>query len=239
MDYRSFNTDQGKYKFTSKERDAESNYDYFGARYYDSRIANWGSVDPLLEKHKDWTPYNYVLRNPTRLIDPDGKQKVPYLLSDVNKQDWSPATENREVRISSSGHVVPWSEGPTETGAMERPVIDPIDLFAGAIGFKFASQIGIKVGENIVGKEISEVASKNIVNEASEVLSEFLGKGSTPHLNEVGDTYFLSADKLRTVRFDIKKFYPHDLPHIDIERSTITNFGKKIWENIGKIWIKN
>ncbi|MBW7843480.1 MAG: hypothetical protein H3C40_12215 [Ignavibacterium sp.] len=27
-----------KYKFTSKERDVETGYDYFGARYYDSRI---------------------------------------------------------------------------------------------------------------------------------------------------------------------------------------------------------
>jgi len=63
-----------KYKFTGKERDLESNYDYFGARYYDSRIANWTSLDPLFEKHFDYTPYNYVLRNPLYYIDPDGRQ---------------------------------------------------------------------------------------------------------------------------------------------------------------------
>jgi len=68
-----------KYKFTAKERDKESSadgigYDYFGARYYDSRIANWTSVDPLFEKHFDFTPYNYVLRNPIFYIDPNGKQ---------------------------------------------------------------------------------------------------------------------------------------------------------------------
>lgn len=77
MSNRTYQSDNSKYKFTSKERDAESNYDYFGARYYDSRIASWGSVDPLLEKHFDCTPYNYVLRNPIVLIDPDGKQRVP------------------------------------------------------------------------------------------------------------------------------------------------------------------
>lgn len=74
MQNRTYQSDNAKYKFTSKERDVESNYDYFGARYYDARIANWGSVDPLMEKHKDWTPYNYVLRNPIRLLDPNGKQ---------------------------------------------------------------------------------------------------------------------------------------------------------------------
>ncbi len=48
-----------KYKFTTKERDKESasddiGYDYFGSRYYDSRIANWTSIDPLFEKHFDF-----------------------------------------------------------------------------------------------------------------------------------------------------------------------------------------
>jgi YD repeat-containing protein len=33
-------------KFTGKERDEENLYDYFGARYYDSRIGRWGGVDP-------------------------------------------------------------------------------------------------------------------------------------------------------------------------------------------------
>jgi RHS repeat-associated protein len=71
---RSYNLTDMKYDYTSKERDTETNYDYFGARYYDSRIANWTSIDPLFEKHISFTPYNYVLRNPLRLIDPDGKQ---------------------------------------------------------------------------------------------------------------------------------------------------------------------
>lgn len=71
---RTYESDQSKFKFTEKERDKESNYDYFGARYYDSRIANWTSIDPLMEKHFDWSPYNYVLRSPLLLIDPDGEQ---------------------------------------------------------------------------------------------------------------------------------------------------------------------
>ena len=71
---RVYDSDSNKFKFTGKERDVESGYDYFGARYYDSRIANWTSMDPLMEKHYDFSPYNYVLRNPLRLVDPDGKQ---------------------------------------------------------------------------------------------------------------------------------------------------------------------
>lgn len=75
MEGRSFDSYKSKFKFTGKERDNESNLDYFGARYYESRIARWESVDPLFEKHYDFTPYNYVLNNPLKFIDPDGKQK--------------------------------------------------------------------------------------------------------------------------------------------------------------------
>jgi len=74
LENRSYQSDDIDYKFIGKQRDAETGYDYFGARYYDARIANWGSVDPLFEKHIGWNPYNYVLRNPMALIDPDGRQ---------------------------------------------------------------------------------------------------------------------------------------------------------------------
>ncbi|HCA42768.1 MAG TPA: hypothetical protein DEP28_05890, partial [Bacteroidetes bacterium] len=48
---RVYNQENTTYKFTGKQRDNETEYDYFGARYYDSRIGRWGSIDPLFEKH--------------------------------------------------------------------------------------------------------------------------------------------------------------------------------------------
>ncbi|MEO8663913.1 MAG: RHS repeat-associated core domain-containing protein [Ignavibacteria bacterium] len=47
LEGRKYDSDTSKYKFTGKERDKENNYDYFGARYYDSRIGRWESTDPI------------------------------------------------------------------------------------------------------------------------------------------------------------------------------------------------
>ena len=60
---------------TGKERDSETGFSYFGARYYDSDIlTGWLSVDPLADKYPSLSPYAYCAWNPIRLIDPDGEQ---------------------------------------------------------------------------------------------------------------------------------------------------------------------
>jgi RHS repeat-associated protein len=60
------------YKFSAKELDSESGYNYFGARYYDSEASIWLSVDPMADEYLSTSPYMYVMGRPTRLIDPNG-----------------------------------------------------------------------------------------------------------------------------------------------------------------------
>ena len=76
------------YKYNSKELDRKGGlnwYDY-GARHYDATIGRWHAVDLLSEKYYDWSPYNYCLDNPIKLIDSDGKAAIipPFFFGTAN-----------------------------------------------------------------------------------------------------------------------------------------------------------
>jgi RHS repeat-associated protein len=76
--YSKFDT---RYKFTAKELDNETSYTYFGARYYDSELSGWLSVDPMSDKYPSLSPYCYTADNPVVLVDPNG-EKV-YIVGDA------------------------------------------------------------------------------------------------------------------------------------------------------------
>ena len=59
-----------------KERDSETGYDYFGARFFWSALGHWLSVDPLADKYPGISPYAYCAWNPIKYLDPDGRWSV-------------------------------------------------------------------------------------------------------------------------------------------------------------------
>jgi RHS repeat-associated protein len=83
LDYR-----LGQYTFNGKEKDPESGFHYYGARYYWSELlTGWLSVDPMADKYPGISPYAYCAWNPAILVDPDGKNDRPFRDGDKHVHD--------------------------------------------------------------------------------------------------------------------------------------------------------
>jgi RHS repeat-associated protein len=82
-------TDSITQRFSGKERDAESNLDYFGARYFSGPQGRFTSADPLeivtlenerfaeqISNPQNWNKYAYVRNNPLVYVDPTGEAAI-------------------------------------------------------------------------------------------------------------------------------------------------------------------
>jgi RHS repeat-associated protein len=134
-------SDANHYKFTGKERDAESGLDYFGLRYDSSSLGRFmtpdrnnviltrqnleagglpseaatGYMDGYLENPQNWNQYAYVRNNPLRFVDPTGAAAVDghHLIISRNALS-SPVAQDFADKIKTgalSGNRVPNGPG--------------------------------------------------------------------------------------------------------------------------------
>ena len=84
-----------RFTFTGKEKDSETGFYYFGARYYDPSLSGlFLSVDPMADKYPSISPYAYCAWNPVKLVDPDGNEaleNVDWYKDENGRIRWDPS----------------------------------------------------------------------------------------------------------------------------------------------------
>jgi len=183
---RSFKADESKFKFTGKERDKENSYDYFGARYYDARIGRWGQVEPLMDEYLQFTPYNYSLNNPIRILDDDGngpKDGIGYHITTI--EDIKVTFDEIVERIGSGYEKFISGDLEGAKNQMISNIIESPRLLGGLIPGDFTTDfifpLGIVKGS---GKMLKLTEGLSIEKRAEEI-AKALGKNS---INLGGET---------------------------------------------------
>jgi RHS repeat-associated protein len=113
-------------KFTQKERDNETNLDYFLARYYSSTQGRFTSFDPegagaRESDPQSWNGYAYAGGNPVLFSDPDGRE---YLVCDPNGKNCTRVSDEtfaaEREKLKKDGNVYTGNGNFYESGQIKN-----------------------------------------------------------------------------------------------------------------------
>ncbi len=184
-----------RYRYTGKERDEESGFDYYGMRYCAAWLARWCAADP--QGISDGVNrYLFVRGNPISNVDPDGQQARWFLLWFFMSHDNAHAPETPDYvpppstkNIADAAMLAPLAPAAGVLIVEEAALVGPVLAAGGRQAFTWAithpaesSRLGLAVtggvAELVTGAELAPgwedipVKGGRMLSAASELVEE-------------------------------------------------------------------
>lgn len=242
------NGEKERYLTTQHERDNETGLDYRGARYYDSDVARFLSLDPLASDYPNLSDYNYVAGNPIMFIDPDGKRikyrgsfgyrvatiarvmAIRLLAPKKIRKKIRALARDKNVELKFSNKIQAKDDVGSYTAAS-------LDNTRGNINYNVKSLKRATVAGAVKGTRVRLTVLPAIVNEIHHAYDDLISKGTqdvTTVQNDAGE--FIEQDEIESNKSEnsMRKRLNQPQRQEDTHRGTLHDNSKSAKEEVKK-----